>query len=461
MTGKKLLAGSALILVCYLGWSLMRGNSDEKIAESLMSSKQAISANQRAKSEVPVAAVKRLTNQVVADGHKIAGAWAVQLRERSRPRLKLPAEPLPNGTLKITEVAAEQTKPREELGYVGAQACASCHQQRHAGFVKTAHHLTSAPCTPTGLLGSVEAPANQLATDNEDLFFTIQTSSNDGVAQTVHLGDWSFSIPMDVIVGSGKLAQTFLFWNGDALFESHVSYFSGPEKWLASPGFGTVDANYARPIRSECLECHVTFISEKKRPNFYHRESAIWGISCERCHGPGKQHVEYHTANPDTNVAKFVAQPKEMPRERQLDLCGQCHSGEFKFLKKPFRFRPGERIDSYHRVLNPNSHDPGVHTSNQLTRLRRSECFKQTEMTCTTCHDPHVLQRGNTLAFSQSCLQCHEAESCGKHADIGDRIARDCISCHMPSTKNIDMEEMVSKGLEITSVDHFIRIVRE
>jgi len=450
------------IAVAVLGglfWSTGRDRDEHELARALAERRQAQDVHTLSKDARAFSDVTRLTDQVSLDANQVQNTSIVQLREFMMPRIKLPAKPDLNGDgLQPEDDSRGKLLPREpNPGFVGAEACAACHRERFEAFSKTAHHQTSKPANLDTVMGPWDPPTNRMETDDPRLSFTM-THAGDQLQQVVQLADWQLTLPVDMIFGSGNLAQTYLYWHGDALYEAHVSYFPNSGRWIASPGFNPLEANYARPIRSFCMECHVTYITEKRRPNSYYPDTVVWGISCERCHGPGKQHIDYHNQNPEQTQANHIVLPSELPRERQLDLCSQCHSGEFKLLDKPFHFRPGDRIEEFHKLAHPDSDQPGVHTSNQSTRLKRSQCFQHSQMTCTTCHNPHQLQRGNTRAFSKACLKCHDVEHCGVQRDPGVHLASDCISCHMPTTQNVDMDEMVDKGMDVKSVDHFIRI---
>ncbi|MCC9642097.1 cytochrome C [Rhodopirellula sp. JC740] len=404
--------------------------------------------------------VVRLSSKLVAQKDVLPGAWVLQRDDQPRPRMILPFESLEDGPL--SEKLAEQGSERwsNEAGYLGADACAACHLERHQGFVMTAHHQTSSLGSAKQIHGALTSPANELPTSDPELSLTMH-ERGDSAIQRVSFHGWNVDIPMDVVTGSGKVAQTFLYWDNDRLFQAFASYFSGPDKWLTSPGFDELDVNLGRVIRTECLECHVTYIEQTEPPNHYRRSSAIWGISCERCHGPGRKHVEYHQANPELKQARHIVHPSDLPRERQLDVCGQCHSGAFDLKKPAFSFRPGDDLTQYHRLLKPEFDDSGIHTSNQLARLRLSECFEQSQMTCTDCHDPHVAQRGNEVFFREACLKCHEVEHCGLQPELSADVAGKCVECHMPSTAIDDLAGMKLQGLTLSMADHFIRVDRD
>lgn len=407
-----------------------------------------------------------LTKQLKARRDVDDGRWFVEQNSGSA-FVRLPFVPtldgsLPKSNLAPSHAGDESATKNSNPGFVGSKVCRDCHQQNHDGFVQTAHHKTSGVVDRSNVHGSFSQPNNLMQTSDKNFHFTMRERSG-GYFQQINFADWDLEIPLDVFTGSAKAGQTFLYWHGDALFQSHVSYLSELDRWIPSPGYRDITADYARVIRTECLECHVTFIQQKRTPNVYHRDSAVWGVSCERCHGPAQQHVQFHQTHPEEKSSKHIVHPKDLQRDRQLDICGQCHSGAFGFLKDAFSYRPGEDLSDYHRPLNPDFEGVGgIHTSNQLTRLRMSKCFEQSDMTCTTCHNPHENQRGQTSTFTKSCLECHQSEHCGMSEELGAKINDDCIACHMPMGESSGMTLQLSGGsFSIRMIDHHIRIDRE
>jgi hypothetical protein len=163
----------------------------------------------------------------------------------------------------------------------------------------------------------------------------------------------------------------------------------------------------------------------------------IFGVDCEKCHGPGAKHVEFQTSHPKDSLAKYILNPATFTRQQNLDLCGLCHGGKIINRKPSFEFVSGDKLSDYFQkdtsISDASTID--VH-GNQLGLLSSSKCFRMSQtMTCTTCHNPHENERGNVQLFSQRCQTCHSEghnNICKMTEAIGPSIKLNCIDCHMP-----------------------------
>jgi site-specific DNA recombinase len=63
-------------------------------------------------------------------------------------------------------------------------------------------------------------------------------------------------------------------------------------------------------------------------------------------------------------------------------------------------------------------------------RLRKSAYFRNSQMTCLTCHDPHDILRGKEAVahYTEACLGCHR----GIAHKVSLPPTSTCLSCHMP-----------------------------
>jgi len=163
------------------------------------------------------------------------------------------------------------------------------------------------------------------------------------------------------------------------------------------------------------------------------------GIDCQRCHGPGRAHVE---APGRGNILN----PKSLPKPRQMEVCMQCHleptsfplpSAVFRLERGIFTYNPKDPLSDHvlHFDHAPGSgHDDKFEIASSTYRLRQSACFLKSndQLTCTTCHSPHAV----TTNFDASCQGCHQ--NLAKHP-----AKKDCVTCHMPKRRTEDVIHVV------------------
>jgi Cytochrome c554 and c-prime len=332
-----------------------------------------------------------------------------------------------------TQIApSERASANSRANYVGDDACNGCHQDKVESYHRTAHYLTSRFPSKDSILGNFSSDENILKTSNPDLFFRMEAKDN-GFLQTAVQGVSPYVTSrterFGLVVGSGGKGQTFLFWKGDLLFQMPVSYWKDVG-WVNSPGYRDGVAYFDRPVNSRCLECHGTYFDSLAPPiNRYSQTGLTVGITCEKCHGPGREHVHrIRSKSSETPSDMAILNPSRFSRERQMDLCAWCHAGHGEPILPTFSYVPGEPLDKYLALPQPDPDAPiDVHGS-QVELLKKSRCFQSSTMTCMTCHDVHTTQKDHA-AFSEHCLHCHKVES---HPKIGKPVANNCIDCHMP-----------------------------
>ena len=317
--------------------------------------------------------------------------------------------------------------------YVGDDACGPCHREKIDTYHRTAHYLTSQIPDKNSILGKFTPNKNTATTSNPELLFRMEEKP-DGWFQTAMQGIAPYTTERSerfgLVVGSGGKGQTYLFWKGDRLFQLPISYWTGLG-WVNSPGYRDGTANFDRPIIPRCLECHTTYFEAvPPPPNRYRKTGFLVGITCEECHGPGREHV--HREGSEHSITSYAAilPPAKVSRDRQMDLCAWCHAGPGVTLAPAFSYLPGEPLDKYLELpkADPNA-EIDVHGS-QVELLEKSRCFQSSTMTCLTCHDVHTVQH-DLFAFSQRCLGCHKPET-SMFPKLGHQLGSNCIGCHMP-----------------------------
>ena len=355
---------------------------------------------------------------------------------------------------KETEEKGEMQKSIDTSAYArkvsfdqfgGSATCANSHKDIFAKHIKTGHYLTSQPATEKFVLGSFKSGENEY--DYNPLTKVVMEKRDSGLFQVVyHQGKEKFALHFDIVTGSGAKGQSYLYWRKNRLFQMPVTYYTAADQWSNSPGFpDKVVLN--RPITSRCLECHATYAEvispPGKEPEDFDHKKMLFGVDCEKCHGPGAAHVEFQTSNPADTTGKHIINPAGFTRQQNLDLCGLCHGGTLEKLKPSFEYIAGEPLSAYFKEKNISNATPmydnvDVH-GNQLGLLKASKCFTSSNLTCNNCHNTHENERGKTALFSQRCMTCHQPDHdnfCKLKSVPVSSLKANCIDCHMPSRKS-------------------------
>lgn len=352
--------------------------------------------------------------------------------------------------------------------FAGAATCGNCHNDIYEKHLHSAHYLTSQLATKRFIKGSFGSDRNKFVFDSLDVM-VMEQKGNSFYQSEYYKGNKKTTEKFDIVIGSGNKGQGYLYWKDDRLFQLPISYFTAAGRWANSPGF-TNSPNFNRQIDARCLECHSTYFNTISFSlggiEQYDRKEIVYGISCEKCHGPGLRHVEYHTENPGKNIGKYIINPASFSRIQKLELCALCHGGSLRKTKPSFSFMLGDSLYNFfaENKTAPKPDDIDVH-GNQYGLLRASKCFRMSEsLTCVTCHNIHKNERGQVAVFSQRCISCHNNErgrKCKLTESLGNIISTNCIDCHMPvkSSQIIDVKLAGSHANTAAVVrSHFISI---
>ncbi len=327
-------------------------------------------------------------------------------------------------------------------GFAGSGQCRTCHQSVFDAYVQTAHYHTSSSADARSIKGSF-APGIDSFVYSTHLWVLMQQKGNQFYQTLFENGRQLVTHPIDIVVGSGRKAQTYLYYDSARLFELPVSYFVPEHTWANSPGFPPDTARFDRFIPSGCFGCHSSGIAIKSQyegfrlVETYKKGQIIYGIDCERCHGPLAEHVAYHQANPSVTAPKFVNRISTLNREQQIDMCSLCHSGSQQMQRQAFYYRPGDSLSSFFMPQSRSilTTQLDVH-GNQDQLMRASRCYLESKtLTCITCHNTHVKERDQLAVFSQRCNTCHanvQHSFIKEDRNLAGYTSSNCIDCHMP-----------------------------
>jgi len=251
-------------------------------------------------------------------------------------------------------------------------------------------------------------------------------------ALTFNLGDVAF------VYGS-KFKQRYFRKVGDDYYPLPATWDVVNRKWRPY-------THIRKPTSQECDGCHsVNFDIQTKTVT-------EWNVGCERCHGPGSEHISRPgRAN--------IVNPVRLDYVRANDVCIQCHSTgessrnpiEGRDFAWPVGFLPGMVLSEFwklddRRAVGPDrSYYPdGTGSGN---RMQGNDFVTSTMythgVTCFSCHDVHGTENNADLAKPASvlCLQCHSPTSPNgpKAVDIvrhthhpAGSSGAECVGCHMP-----------------------------
>jgi hypothetical protein len=382
-------------------------------------------------------------------------------------------EQKPDYTVKPYDEQTSENSEAKRVHYndfVGADMCKKCHAEAFNSHAQTSHFLTSSNANEKNIKGSFKNGKNTF-TYNNDLYVAMEKRDS-GLCQVVYYkGEEKIALKFGLAIGSGTKGQSYARWEENKLFQLPLTYYTIAGKWANSPGFPN-KVQYERPITARCIECHATyadvFSSAGSAAEQFNEKTIITGITCEKCHGPGAQHVKFYTENPGEKGGKYIVNPGKLSRQQQLDLCALCHGGRLENKQPAFSYVAGDTLSHFFNTdgLNKTGRNyvsVDVH-GNQFGLMSASKCFLKSNMTCNSCHSAHANERGKTQLFSSRCQTCHTGEHKvvpGMNAVPASIIRSNCIDCHM-ALEPSHMIVLFTSGMESPKAasfrSHFISV---
>lgn len=316
--------------------------------------------------------------------------------------------------------------------YVGSQACQKCHAEIYARWQKTpmANVVRDPRTHPDAIIPDLET--NHVAKFRVDQVAFVYGSLWKQRYFT-KIGDDYFPLPVQWVVG-------------ERTWRPYMVPATGGDWWAA---FYPPD-NMQRPTGPTCDGCHSVDY------NIQTKQVAEWNVGCERCHGPGSEHVGHPRRD-------NIVNPAQMDAVADNDTCIQCHSQgqplekpiEGKYYDWPVGYHVGLRLQDFWKLedcmLGQTTFYYFPDCTAHKNRMQGND-FAQSVMyehgiRCSSCHDAHGTSNPAQLRkpADQICLDCHgptspngpHAATLAEHTHHKDGSAGSaCVACHMPAIES-------------------------
>jgi hypothetical protein len=373
----------------------------------------------------------------------------------SRAALQLDQRELADSMLRLAgDFGKNATSSPEPSPFVGSKRCGDCHGAIYRDQQLASHHAETLRLGTD--LKNVPLPSGPVADPRlPGLTHTFSRLGDDRIELTVREEDHVKRAIIEYAVGSGHQGITMIAKDEQGTDRSlRISYLHDGPTWTETKGADSAPSEPGEQIGRalglksvrHCIHCHATWYRavdlSQKGPRG--PEARDHGIGCERCHGPGLNHVK---AVESGFAEPAIALTSKTPSGPRLKSCTECHAADGSV-------QPG---------------DPEF-TRAQGTTLLFSRCYiaSKDRLGCTTCHDPHKVLDNSIPTYEAKCLGCHAPASPRADNTSSTPIAADgiragapscpvnpaaqCISCHMPKVDD------PSRRARFT--DHHIRIHR-
>ena len=342
---------------------------------------------------------------------------------------------------------ASSARAQERIAtYVGEAACLECHPgesalQRRSGHDRTLRGAERSPIIAWLNGKSVSDPKYP------DVRWSYQVRDKRLIVERT-IGGRTESLGLDYVLGSGKHGLTFVAIQGEKTkldpsgIEHRLSYLAdsprlaitpGQERSPRTPGQGDTAESVAfgsllgPNLLKQCFGCHATLTSTLAQKQL-ETATMLPNVSCERCHGPGRDHVDAARRG-ETDLNMPMGQDPVQPWV-EVNLCGECH-----------------RLPRLVSASSMSPDNPGI-VRFQGVGISMSACYAKGTggLRCTTCHDPHDRAASDHTHYEAACLSCHRSAPAQKACPISP--ATNCVGCHMPR------REVSGNGV---FTDHWIR----
>jgi hypothetical protein len=263
--------------------------------------------------------------------------------------------------LKSEVPSAEMAK----IGYVGPAVCATCHLEIYNNYRATAHPFKIRPAEEAHIVG-MALPEGY---------------------------NWN---EISYVIGGRRWKARYLDKNGYIITRTGKNRdVKGENQFNIRTGsWSDYFPGETKPY--DCGKCHTTGYSSKGNQDGLEGIVGTWalpGITCEECHGPGRDHVA------SRGQGKII-------KDGSAAACGKCH---IRGNKNTIPAADG--FIQHHEQYNEFLASP------------------HNTMDCVSCHNPHKPLASSIIA---DCAGCHADAAAEYKGSKMAKVYKTCEDCHMP-----------------------------
>lgn len=390
--------------------------------------------------------------------------------------------------------AGEERKSVEKVsgnrrGFIGASACAECHQQEHGDWLGSHHDFAMKPANDKTVVGDFNDTTFTHSGNTSRFFkkdgkYFVHTDGPDGKMADFEI-KYTYGIePLQqylVEFERGKIQALTICWDDRPKEDGGQRWYHlYPDEDLPH----TDSLHWTGPNftwNHMCAECHSTDLQKNYdvESDTYNTTWSEINVSCEACHGPGAKHADWAemyalgkatkdgdmglavrlkdktrqwVMNPETGIAER-ATPLE--NDKVMNACARCHSRRSQIHDGP------DAGVSFHDNYRPSHLTEGLYYPDGQIQdeVYVWGSFAQSKMhmagvSCMDCHDPHTA-RVPTLT-NDLCAKCHSPakfDTVEHHHHPPGSGGDSCINCHMPHRTYMGVDDRRDHSFKIPRPD--------
>lgn len=388
--------------------------------------------------------------------------------------------------------ATTERVSNHSAGFIGAEACAKCHEPEHGDWVGSHHDLAMKPATDETVIGDFD-DATFTHSGNTSRFFKrdgkffVHTDGPDGEMADFEI-KYTYGIePLQqylVEFDGGKIQALTILWDARTKEEGGQRWYHlyPQEELPAGDALHWTGPNFT--WNHMCAECHSTDLKKNYdvETGLYNTTWSEINVSCEACHGPGQDHAEWAelyiedprvgkgedgdmglvvrlkdesrqwVMNAETGIAERLTPLQD---DAVMNACARCHSRRSQisddgdagvdfldnyrpaFLTEGLYFPDGQIQDEVYvwgSFVQSKMHMAGV--------------------SCMDCHNAHTARVATTT--NALCATCHlpsKFDTPEHHFHAPDSTGASCINCHMPHRTYMGVDDRRDHSFRIPRPD--------